>query len=83
MPALVSTAMIGVNSSYISTDVVGVKSELGFLGLKGNSWDCVLVGGVGGSWVGSWRWWWSMMRVGWMEVWAMRLIMETMLPQVA
>ena len=35
VPALVSTAMIVVNSSYISTDVVGVKSELGFLGLKG------------------------------------------------
>ena len=81
VPALVSTAMIVVNSSYISTDVVEVKSELGFLGLKGG----FLGLGVGG-W-GALRGWgcgWVVDDAGiWVGVGVLCLNVETMLAAVA
>lgn len=40
--------MIVVNSRYISTDVAGVKSELGFLGLGVGWWGVDDAGGLGG-----------------------------------
>ncbi len=55
VPALVSTAMNVVNSSYVSTDVVGVKlfSELGITGIWGLVGFCCWLFGCMGAHKGS------------------------------